>query len=922
MPVVITAEVENFNAYWSSGYYNHIVIFDTAVPTQLAVFSEDLLSTFKHELTHAFTYNMKNKFWLFLSHAFGDFVNGGIFSVSSGWAEGAAVLSESDSGEGRLNSDYSKQMVRQAKIENQFPHYQDMQGEADHLPSGSWYYFNGAFNLYLKEKYGMEKYARLWYSMINARYISAGAAFKKIYGKKLYDEWYKFMDWYPVPDVIPNPVAGGIVKDFFAPENPDYSINNERGSRFQSLSSSSKGVYYVDSKTNTVYFTAPQSSPDNNSKINKTKPVFTIRNLIEAKTSSDGKYIVFSYYDINKANVKIRTGIFCPETKQIFKLDGTGLKNPAIIQDKEQYYIAALHFHSQDKELELYKLNIEKDSIKSAEKLWNQPLEQNADVSYLTDSGNGTFSFIYRKNLEYSIRQCNIRGQTSLEYKLPEEKIVLQDLNYNPETNEFLFSYTTPNQMPQLGKLNLNSKNFNLWEKNLSGGVFSPILYKSAIVYAGNFYQQNRLFTKTESEITYTIKAATVITLNSESGTDEYYNSKDSIPYTPFHKSKYFFKGGFIPVSTMQSVSYDPDHLGSYYLPLGITFLTNNVWDGSQTSFTAGYGPQTNSFGTKIDYSSGTSTSLFTYSLSAALEVDGKGFKQTTDSITLKSAFMCGPVSALGIGNATLFHYGRSNKALKDYSLSSTGLFNGAVLEESPNFIYGINQTQINFSTMKKTGPGRFEDLGFSASALLYWDYNGTGGKNPAIYKKGADAGLSLLFYLPKLLPVKNKAGYVTNLPARISFNLFTSPVSEQGLSLNSHPLGTAWDFAKLSMASAGIETVLFQKDIQKTIKFLPLLFANDFRITLNYHGGFDYNSKVYYDQWKIAKLSEYFEMIKDGELQFTNVAYIKFTIGLTPSFGGAADSEYKQLICIRAGISAVSSRVIPVCNVGMDYSF
>ena len=65
MPVVITPAVENFNAFWTSVPYNHIAIYDTGASGAggLAVFSETLLSTFRHELTHAVTYNMKNGFW-------------------------------------------------------------------------------------------------------------------------------------------------------------------------------------------------------------------------------------------------------------------------------------------------------------------------------------------------------------------------------------------------------------------------------------------------------------------------------------------------------------------------------------------------------------------------------------------------------------------------------------------------------------------------------------------------------------------------------------------------------------------------------------------------------------------------------------------------------------------------------------------
>ena len=120
MPVVLTSKVEQMNAYWSAVPYNHIVIYDTALIDDLAVFSENLLSTFRHELTHAYTYNLKNKFWRGVGF-FGDLINPSYLFITSGWAEGATLTSESAGGEGRLNNEFAMQMVKQAKLENKFP---------------------------------------------------------------------------------------------------------------------------------------------------------------------------------------------------------------------------------------------------------------------------------------------------------------------------------------------------------------------------------------------------------------------------------------------------------------------------------------------------------------------------------------------------------------------------------------------------------------------------------------------------------------------------------------------------------------------------------------------------------------------------------------------------------------------------------
>jgi hypothetical protein len=116
MPVVITPAVDQFNAFWTAVPYNHIAIYDTGSSgsSELAVFSETLLSTFRHELTHAVTFNMKNGFWRAMGKVFGDEFAPGMLTVTTGMAEGATVASESAAGEGRLNDEYAKHYVKQA----------------------------------------------------------------------------------------------------------------------------------------------------------------------------------------------------------------------------------------------------------------------------------------------------------------------------------------------------------------------------------------------------------------------------------------------------------------------------------------------------------------------------------------------------------------------------------------------------------------------------------------------------------------------------------------------------------------------------------------------------------------------------------------------------------------------------------------
>ena len=123
LPVVISSAQDEFNAYFSSAPFNHIVIFDTVCSTSLAVFSEETLSTFRHELIHAITYNLRNDFWFNFDKISGDVYNPALLTITQAWAEGATVSIESEKNEGRLNSEYALQILKQAKIEGKFPKY-------------------------------------------------------------------------------------------------------------------------------------------------------------------------------------------------------------------------------------------------------------------------------------------------------------------------------------------------------------------------------------------------------------------------------------------------------------------------------------------------------------------------------------------------------------------------------------------------------------------------------------------------------------------------------------------------------------------------------------------------------------------------------------------------------------------------------
>lgn len=911
MPIVLTPEVEVFNAYWSNGYYNHIVLYDTASDESLEVFSDDLLSTFRHEVTHAFTYNMKNGFWNVIGNIFGEPISLVGVLTTSGWAEGATLTSESANGEGRLNNDYAKQIVRQAKIEGVFPSYADVQGSRDIYPVGSYYYFNGAFNLWLQQNYGMEKYAQMWYNLVNPKTLFISRAFKSVYGIKLDDAWKKFYHDYEIPKNVKNPISENIADDFFNPSKNEYSSKNNAGSLYESLCATQNGFYYFDSDSDTLYFSSAENS-------SKQKKVLHLKNIQKIKTSSDGRFISLTYYNINDATVKVKCAIYDCEKKSIFYISESGLKENSIIKNGDDYYLVSLKFHSQQKEIYIQKIEITKNKIKNVSFVKTIPLLENNSASCFTDIQNGHFAFINKNRLTWTLKTVDLNGNILAEYELPYEKMVIRNLSFCDD--ELLFSFTTPNQMPKLGKLSLSKNQFYFWDENLSGGVFYPTKNGEKIVYIGEFYTQNRILVKNENEILYQTEVARNVFENQNNQKEDSFVTEKNIAfddefnsqvkkYNPF---KYVFKGSWIPISPVNSYSYDYEHRnGNYSLPLGFTYLTNTPWDGDSFILSAGYGIRTNSAGVNVTYSGGTSTSLFNYNINSTVEFDKLGFKQTHDIFSVSSAFRVGTHSSLTFFASSIFHYGRSNLTPQ---IDSSTCFNTGFDENSKNYLCTNQNAYFQFSSIHKTGPGKFEKCGFSLIGgveYLYLEYSKV--VSNTIYKI-PDVEVDVSFSIPKLIPIKCNQGFTYNLPLTISAYLFDYPSSSYYYSLLNA-------FPTYKMAGFGAKMVLFHKEIQEATLLIPnFLYINEIQLLLNYYGGFDYNENSYYDAWKITKMNKYFSMIKDGELIYQGYPYLEFILGMSLNFGGNVGGKF--YIDMKYGIVPnKNNKYSSVFDISMSYS-
>nr|MCR4578816.1 hypothetical protein [Treponema sp.] len=893
-PVSITPATQQLNAFFTVAHYNRIVMFDTSsseIDELSGSFSQGFLSVFRHELTHAVTYNMKNKFWTAIGNVFGDIANLGYLFLSSGMAEGASVTSESAAGEGRLNNEFFNHRVKQAKIENKFPSYYDMQGSSDSYPSGAFYDFNAAFHLWLQKKYGMEKYYTFWYKLINMQSFGVSSAFKKAYGIKLKEAWKLFKADYSVPDIPANPVEAGLVFDFFQPDSASYSSRNNYGARYSSLTLSEKGLAWIEHSSGSVYFLACE----NYQQPSRVKKLFTHKGLDHVKFSSDGKYLAVSYYSAAAANIKADVKIYDMESRRFFDCGIKGLKDAALVKAEDSYYLVGQRYESPYNFIESYQLIIDEASgrikgfEKSAGKEESLYVFSGSFTGCQSSEGRPCFAYLQNNSLNFSIILSDFEGNELASYALPEGYYASQ-LSYSEERGEFLFNWASSGTMVRAGRLSLQSGSFDFSSLDLSGGIFYPTFFGEELLYVGKFFRQNRLFTL-PLEKAFAVEKSEVAesAISAEFASSALFEMEldpelklDFRKYNPF---AYLLRGVILPISYYTSEAFGVNtgkNGAAYALPYGLTYYTNTPWtSGSEgiLQFTAGWGPDTNSFGTGFTLNGGATTGLFFYQTAAGSEFDKKGWKQAYGDLVLSSSLPFGRISNITLENSLSGKIGRQNQVSQTSPISDTinldeviNYYIGMYAPSDDTLYYRFSETFTTvYSNIVSAGPGRHEYAGFALGAGISYIKDQSIKENPVTYQDSLAVTAIAKAYLPALLPFESDYGYTTNLPLKLALGFFPS-TSNYGYAASSEK-----SFG-IPILDATVETVLFGVNVQKALPFFTPLFIHEFYVTAGYTGTFSsYNASK--TGFQPLYLADYFAGLKDGTALYQDSIFLKFAL-------------------------------------------
>ena len=900
LPIVITSTVDVYNAFYTPAPYNRIVLYDTSsssLEDLSSSFSETFLSTFRHELTHAVTYNMKNGFWNGFSSIFGNVAVPGYFFVTSGMAEGAAVASESSNGEGRLNNEYAKHFVKQAKIEDSFPSFYKVQGSSNTNVMGDYYYFNGAFHKYLQDTYGMDKYRKLWEAVINMKRPGFNWSFHSVYKTSVRKEWKKFIDSYNVPkNIIKDVIKEKASKDFFNPLLDDYSMENKSGSRFSSLCVTDKGLYYA--KDYPLYKNSKEIIFVSKEELNKEDKIkgtslFTKQLLDKASPSSDGRFIALSTMSTLDSNITSITEIYDSINNSFYKVKEDGLKDSSIIKDGNDYYLVSQKYNSPNVNLIIKKIEIENNKIKEVKDFYKEEFPINSFIASFIDINDGRFIYILKERSKYSLCIRNIKNNTVEKvYTLP-PNIMIKDLSYN--NGNVLFSYVTKDSMPRLGVLDINKDKIYYSTVDLSGGIFNPILIEDKIVYRGSFYKEDRLLTLEKDSVV--LKDIKISEATKENYSDLINNESSSIVIEESNKEKAIdisefstdykwyknsYKGIIVPISLYTSNLFGLN-LGknsvSQNLLYGLTYATSNPWSNGTDDLllvTLGYGYLSSSFGIEAQIIGGTSTSLFNYNVDVKTEFDRFGWKQSGANINLGSGFNFGKTSSFSIGeNISVMggRYNNCNYLYNDFdSLTfwNTKLFESALPLDDKAFNISI-LSSITYSNVHMKGSGIFERSGLKVNLKTGFIYD-------SYYKDDILINLNFNYYVPHLIPIPEKRDLTYNLPLIMNLSIMPQ-ASDYGLTrMNRQTAGSG-------VIDGNIHTVLFGWDIQNVVPFMEVLYFQKLYLTC----GYDFTIASYKGTkkgYQFLYFFDYLNNLSNGQSAYLDSFYLQLSCDITANIG------------------------------------
>ncbi len=441
LTLVVTPDVELINGMFSLMPYNSIILYDFLDNASLLPFDDYFYNLFLHELTHAISLNIRNDFWYFFRRILGNYVSPQEWQMPAWMHEGVTVSMESRDGDGRSNDPRSKALLAQHMLEDKFQRVDQVAQMRVYPKKANLHYiYGGLFNTYLQQKYGWEKYKKLWYNNNNLIIpYTFGFSFEDIYGKSVENMWLEFSFQYQLKDVI-KPEEKILAKGIIS-----------------SLKTDGKNLYYSETKKKNIYKISLDKAKKSilidqseDFSIDKEKGLLYIKEITLPYKTYRSKTKTF---DINKRR------FLRQEFERISKIDSS--KDRIIAIEAERHFTSLVLVE-----------NGKKNTILKGNEytFFDNPLIVDDKIFFILIESN-------RRSIAMIDENKNI-----FIYKLP-ENIWVDEIVKSDDKILFNFYLKDKISLSRLGILDYKMKEISLQKEDFFGGIQSPVEIGSDLYY-------------------------------------------------------------------------------------------------------------------------------------------------------------------------------------------------------------------------------------------------------------------------------------------------------------------------------------------------------------------------------------------------------------------------------------------------------
>ena len=727
IPVVVTSEYKVLNAYYTSYAANHIVMFDTvAEPGQLANFPQTILYIFRHELTHAFQFNIRGPFMNAMSKVFGDILSlSPIFFMYPSLSEGGAVLSESVDGYGRLNDSYSMQIVKQAKIEGLFPSWLEVAGARDTYPSGLLYYnFAGAFLEYLAITYGYDKVTSLYSDFAKLGW-STFSKIKKIFGVPVKQLWQDFYEWVEIPSDV---------------KTADALSSRRDGGSYASFTTAPDGSFYM-------YDYASWDVLRFDSDLSDYKTILNLpTNEQNLSISEDGTKLLSSYVIDSMAELRLYSlsGGRASLISRIRLSDPSkNLRKGCFVSLDGRQYILAYSNSGQNTYLDL----LDAETFEPVEGK-TLSLGYGVIASDFTAFGDGNAAMIVCYEAHDYVALLSLSDMSLKLVENPDDISILSLSAGKAESSSVLYFTWCPadakaTNLSRYGEVELSGSSaaLRLSDADISGGVEHPLRTGNTVLFSSRYFEKRGLSTLDVSQMS--LKEARNVgftELPDAPAPDTLALVEASSKYRTI---KYIKDGILFPYATYTFGSIQG-------IALGATWLTRDPTETYTHQISAG-----TTFATVNASYEFVSQNVIPYSFYLSA-IYGTSIADEVEDAPIGSGDLLFDSGLTVVKSFDLSHYGHTIEVGDRFEFVG-------VTSTSGGFAYGItNLLSVGYSYARKTGLNHYDSFGYSLTAYL----------------SDLRPGAVFSMQFPRLLWWKCDGPNITNLPFSFSTDALYHPDS------------------------------------------------------------------------------------------------------------------------------------------------